>query len=314
MANDRTTLRFLAAPADVATNGHTVQAGRVLEWIDKAGYACAVGWARSYCVTAYVGNVHFTRPIPPGSLIEARARIVHTGSSSMHVLVTIDAADPMVGEFTRATHCNLVFVAVDEQGRARTVVPWLPADEEDRMLTVDAISRIGPRARIKAAMGAQSYTEDGTGPRTLFRFLAAPADANFGGKAHGGTVMRWIDEAAATCAAAWSKRESIAIYSGGIHFFTPVRIGDLVEIEARLIHTSARSMHVSIHVRSADPLDGELRLTTQCMSILVAVGDDGRAEPVRQFQPITDEDRRLEAHALELIELRSLMPQPVAYP
>jgi acyl-CoA hydrolase len=30
----------------------------------------------------------------------------------------------------------------------------------------------------------------------VFRFLAAPADANWGGKAHGGTVMRWIDEAA----------------------------------------------------------------------------------------------------------------------
>lgn len=92
MVNDSTTLHFLASPGDVAANGHSVQPGRVLEWIDKAG------WARSYCVTAYFGNVHFTRPIPPGSLIEAKARIVHTGTSSMHVLVTIGAADPMVGE------------------------------------------------------------------------------------------------------------------------------------------------------------------------------------------------------------------------
>jgi acyl-CoA hydrolase len=27
------------------------------------------------------------------------------------------------------------------------------------------------------------------------RFLAQPADVNFGGKVHGGSVMRWIDQA-----------------------------------------------------------------------------------------------------------------------
>lgn len=73
--NDRITLRFLANPADTAVDGSSVQAGRVLEWIDKAGYACAAGFSSSYCVTAYVGNVHFTRPILPGNLIEARDRI-----------------------------------------------------------------------------------------------------------------------------------------------------------------------------------------------------------------------------------------------
>jgi acyl-CoA hydrolase len=36
------TLRFLAAPTDAGYSG-TVSGGRVLEWIDKAGNACAVG-------------------------------------------------------------------------------------------------------------------------------------------------------------------------------------------------------------------------------------------------------------------------------
>ena len=39
------TLRFLAAPTDVAfLGGQAVAGGRVLEWVDKAAYACAVGW------------------------------------------------------------------------------------------------------------------------------------------------------------------------------------------------------------------------------------------------------------------------------
>ena len=58
-------LRFLAAPMDV-TYGGTVHGGKLLEWIDKAGYACAVGWSAHYCVTAYIGDVHFTRPVRSG--------------------------------------------------------------------------------------------------------------------------------------------------------------------------------------------------------------------------------------------------------
>lgn len=47
------TLRFLAAPTDVLSAGSQgVHGGRVLEWIDKAAYACAVGWSGTYCVTA----------------------------------------------------------------------------------------------------------------------------------------------------------------------------------------------------------------------------------------------------------------------
>ena len=60
------TLRFLAAPTDVAFLGGSVHGGRVLEWIDKAAYALAVGWSGHYCVTAYVGNIHFARPIDIG--------------------------------------------------------------------------------------------------------------------------------------------------------------------------------------------------------------------------------------------------------
>ena len=82
------TLRFLAAPTDAGYSG-SVGGGRVLEWIDKAGYAAPSGWSGTYCVTAYVGNVRFTRPVEVGDLVEATARLVHTGRSSMHILVTV---------------------------------------------------------------------------------------------------------------------------------------------------------------------------------------------------------------------------------
>ncbi|WP_368498403.1 acyl-CoA thioesterase [Herbiconiux sp. A18JL235] len=305
--NDSVTLRFLAAPQDTAAGGLTVAAGRVLEWIDKAGFACAVGWSASYCVTAYVGNVHFTRPIAAGDMIEARARVIQTGRTSMQVLVTVAASDVRSREFTPATHCLLVFVAVDAEGRPQEVPTWHPSTEGDRMLHDRAEERLAPRRAIRDAMLAQEYSDAGTTPRTVFRFLAAPADANYGGNAHGGTVMRWIDETAYACAASWSSEAAVAVYSGGIHFFRPIRIGDIVEVDARLIHTGERSMHVAVRVRSGSPrTPHELQLTTQCMSIFVDLGDEG-ARPVAPLPLNSAEDLRLDAHAEELIRMRGAL-------
>lgn len=47
------------------------------------------------------------------------------------------------------------------------------------------------------------------------RFLAEPGDVNFGGKVHGGAVMKWIDLAAYACSAAWSGKYCITAYAGG---------------------------------------------------------------------------------------------------
>ena len=129
--------------------------------------------------------------------------------------------------------------------------------------------------------------------------------------------MRWIDEAAYACATAWAGATggtAVAVYSGGIHFVAPVRIGDLVEIEARIIHTGERSMHLSIRVERADPRTPDDRaLTTQCMSVFVVPGSDGAAMPVPTWTPILAEDVRLDEHARELIALRAaITPIPAS--
>ena len=65
------------------------------------------------------------------------------------------------------------------------------------------------------------------------RFLAEPSTVNFGGKVHGGTVMKWIDEAGYACATRWAKRYCVTVYVGGIRFHRPIMIGDLVEVGNR---------------------------------------------------------------------------------
>jgi 4-hydroxybenzoyl-CoA thioesterase len=306
------TLRFLAAPTDAGYSGN-VSGGRVLEWIDKAGYACAVGWSGSYCVTAYVGNVRFARPVRVGHLVEATATLVHTGRSSMHILVSVQSGDPKDGVLEDATRCLIIFVAVDGDGRPIPVPEWQPLDDADLEAQASAVRRIGLRAEIEKALAAQTYSEAGTAPRTVLRFLAAPTDVNWGGKVHGGIVMRWIDEAAHVLATRWTgSPRNVAVYAGGVRFYRPLRIGHLVEVEARLLHTGTTSMHVSVHVRSGDPATGELELTTHCLIIFVGLDELGAAVPAPPWTPASDEDRALDAHALHLAELRAAVDQPTS--
>jgi acyl-CoA hydrolase len=273
-ADREITLRFLAAPTDAGYSG-TVSGGRVLEWIDKAGYACAVGWAGTYSVTAYVGNVRFSRPVKVGDLVEATAQLVHTGRSSMHIMVVVRSGNVHDRVLTEATQCLMVFVAMGADGRSTPVPPWQPVTDDDREQQASAQRRIALRADIEVAMAGQQYTDEGTAPSVVLRFLAAPTDVNWGGKVHGGIVMRWIDEAAHLLASQWTaSTANVAVYAGGVRFYRPLLIGDLVEVEARLLLTRTNGMHISVHIRSRAPTTSELALTTHSLIVFAPLVAD----------------------------------------
>lgn len=304
-ARDRVTFRFLTAPKDAASLGLSVSAGRVLEWVDEAGYACAAGWAQGHCVTAYVGDAHFTEPIQIGDIVQVHAKIIYTGRTSLHVLVRVEAGDVHDRNYALAMHCVLVFVAVDEHGSPRRVPAWAATSVVDLELQQLASERVTSRRAIQDAMASQRYTSAGTVPETAFRFLASPSDVNRQGTVRGGTVMRWVDEVGHACAAEWSSPRAVAVYAGGIQFHTPIRTGDVVELRARLIHVTRRSMHLSVLVRAALP-GGTPVLTARSMTIFADV-QGGRAQPVRPLRLLSDEDFRLDAHAQDLMRLRRLI-------
>jgi len=312
----KVTLRFLAAPTDVLMAGNQgVSGGRVLEWIDKAAYACAVQWSGTYCVTAYVGHIHFNRPIPSGHMVEVRSRIAMTGRSSMHIVNEVFSADPREGKFTRACDCLVIFVAKDTAtGKTQAVPEFVPETDEERRVLDAALSRIDLRKAIETEMEQQTYNGPSEAPRLIHRFLAKPTDINWGGKVHGGTAMEWIDEAGAACTMEWSGEHTVAVYAGGIRFYRPIAIGDLIEVDARMMRTDARSMQMSVHVRSGNPRGGRENLQTAIHATVtyLAMDTDGNALPARQFTPRTTEDVRLAEHAQKLRELRSeYAPMPL---
>ena len=145
------------------------------------------------------------------------------------------------------------------------------------------------------------------------RFLAEPTDVNYGGKVHGGIVMKWIDQAGYAAAVGWSGRYSVTVAVVGIRFVAPVRISDLVAVSAKLIHTGNSSMHFAIEVRARDPMGGDWRLCTHCVIVFVALDAvEGRPVAVPPWLPQSDEDRRMAEYALKVMDLSKGIEQTAA--
>lgn len=136
------------------------------------------------------------------------------------------------------------------------------------------------------------------------RLLAEPNDVNFGGKVHGGVVMKWIDQAGYACAADWSESYCVTVFVGGIRFIKPIRVGDLIELEAKVIYTGNSSMHILVSVSSKDIRTGEYELTTRCIIVFVAMDDESKPTRVKEWKPESEQDIKLEAFAKQMMEAR----------
>ncbi|MEO6103544.1 MAG: acyl-CoA thioesterase [Pseudoxanthomonas sp.] len=145
------------------------------------------------------------------------------------------------------------------------------------------------------------------------RFLAEPADVNYGGKVHGGIVMKWIDQAGYAAAVGWSGRYSVTVAVGGIRFVAPIKISDLVTIVTTLVYTGITSMHFAVDVRARDPMtDGGGRLCTHCVIVFVALDDAGKPVQVPTWTPVSEEDERLSEYATKVMALSKDIEQTVA--
>jgi len=145
-----------------------------------------------------------------------------------------------------------------------------------------------------------------------FCFLAQPTDVNFGGKVHGGMVMKWIDQAGYACAVGWSGRYCVTVSVGGIRFVRPILIGDLVTVHCQLIYTGNTSMHFGVNVRARDLVSGRESLATHCVMVMVATDASGKPTPVPKWEPENDDHRALAIYAQKLMELDRNLEQEIA--
>lgn len=138
-----------------------------------------------------------------------------------------------------------------------------------------------------------------------FQFISEPGDVNFGGKVHGGVVMKWIDQTAYTCARSWAETYCVTVYVGGIRFYKPINIGEVIKIDAYVIYTGTTSIHIAVDVYSRSFSEEEFEKKTHCVIVFVSVDEAGKPVPVKKWVPENEREKKLEEYAIKLNDLRS---------
>lgn len=140
--------------------------------------------------------------------------------------------------------------------------------------------------------------------KTVFQFISEPTDVNYGGKVHGGMVMKWIDQVGFACATEYAGQYCVTVYVGGIRFITPIHIGDLVKLEAKVIYTGKTSIHIAVDVFSRKMTEKRFHKTTHCVMVFVALNEEGKPLEVKSYIPHSEEEHHLHGYAIKLMELR----------
>lgn len=122
--------------------------------------------------------------------------------------------------------------------------------------------------------------------------LVLPNDANTLGNVLGGTVMHWIDLAAAVVAHRHCRSEAVTASIDEVSFEAPIRVGQLAIIEARMTYTGRTSMEIRVDVTCEDLGTGKRMHTSTAYLTFVSIDKQGRPKPVPPLIPETDEERR----------------------
>jgi acyl-CoA hydrolase len=127
--------------------------------------------------------------------------------------------------------------------------------------------------------------------------VVLPNDANPLGFILGGTVMHLIDIAGAIAAHRHARTPMVTAAVDGLQFLHPIKVGDLIILNARVTATFTTSLEVEVEVFSEGTLTGERQRTSVAYLTFAAINDEGTGVPVPPLLVDNDEDRNRAAQA-----------------
>ena len=113
-------------------NFNTMFGGEVMALMDKAAAIAGLRFCRQPLVTASSERIDFRTPIHAGEIIEAIARVIYVGHTSMVVRVHIYAEHPLKGDRRVCTTGYFSMVSVNPQGQPLPVPRLSLEDDEAR--------------------------------------------------------------------------------------------------------------------------------------------------------------------------------------
>lgn len=122
--------------------------------------------------------------------------------------------------------------------------------------------------------------------------LMQPDNANLLGNVHGGHIMKLVDEAGALACMKHSHQRVVTVAVDRMTFQHPIRIGDLVTIDAEVSYVGKTSMEAEVSVNAENPVSGERWHTNTAYLVYVALDENGKPIAVPPLEAENDFQRR----------------------
>jgi acyl-CoA hydrolase len=137
--------------------------------------------------------------------------------------------------------------------------------------------------------------------------LVLPSDTNILGNLLGGRLMYWMDIAAALAAMKHCNAPVVTASVDNISFESPIKLGNVVHIAAKVTRAFTSSMEVHLNVWGEDLTQQYKYKSNEAYYTFVALDPNRKPRPVAPLVPETEEDKRLFDGALRRRQLRLIL-------
>lgn len=112
------------------------------------------------------------------------------------------------------------------------------------------------------------------------RWMVQPNHANVLQTAHGGRVLKWMDEVGAMSGMRFAGKACVTAHINHVDFDRPILVGDIALIESYVYRAGETSVRVRLRASRENPQTGERERTTESYFVYVAIDEDYRPSPV----------------------------------
>ncbi len=261
----------------------SLHGGIYMSWmIDTAGILMSSISQGNYLL-ASVDYIYLFKPARLGDVLRVEAKATASWKSSVEIEVKTCIKRGDKEELAAAS--LMTYVAVDENNRPRKLNIIIPPDseaEERRLKRLERKKAMDPEEPSKFATFYKNYI------RTIY-----PEHGFGNGILYAGKMYTMLDEALAIVAKLYTKGNTFTASVGPADFISPVRIGDILEIQGFVQYTGNTSLDVGGKVYAINHYTGEKRLVTTTSFSFVAIDDNAKPRPIPKLTPTTEKEKIL---------------------
>ena len=162
-AESEVVMTELVLPNDTNTFGN-LMGGRLMYWMDIAAALAAMKHCGSPVVTASVDNISFEAPIKLGNVVHIEAKVARAFTTSMEVHLNVWGEDALNQIKYKSNEAYFTFVALDANGKPKSVPQLTPQTEEEKKIFEGALRR----RQVRLILGGKMKPDDAAELRALF--------------------------------------------------------------------------------------------------------------------------------------------------